>query len=93
MAASNPEDDSALVFSQDLDELITLADLAGIKAPGNTMKILIELITLGVPSREVHTLVREVLACKSRSKRTNARHSKQLLPTPEAVQENTAPQS
>lgn len=97
MATSRSEDGNApVLFSladpADIDALKTLADLAGIKAPGNTMKIIIELITMGVPPMEVHSLVRDVLASKSRSRRAGVKHSsRQLQATPETIQENTAP--
>lgn len=80
--------------SGELDELLTLADLAGIKGPGSTIKVVIELVTMGVPSREVYNLLREVLASRYRSKRGTTKHSSKRSGTaPDDVQENTVPQS
>lgn len=65
------------------------------------LRIYVELILMGVPPREVHQLVREILANKFRTRRASASASTRASSkttsrrsvTSEAIQENTAPPS
>lgn len=76
-----------------LDELLTLADLAGIKAPGNTMKAVIELAMAGAPPSKIHILLREILANKNRTRRVTSKHSSRRSNTAaEAVQDSSSAQ-